>query len=42
MLTGFPRKIRAYDDRLRTLIDAIANAGTDRLTDAQARECYRC
>ncbi len=32
------RKVRAYHDRLRTLIDAMANAGSDSLTDAQARE----
>ncbi len=32
------RKIRAYHDRLRKLVGAIANAGSDRLTDAQARK----
>jgi DNA-binding response OmpR family regulator len=35
------RKIRAYHDRLRTLIGAIANAAADRLTEAQAREIGR-
>lgn len=32
------RKIRAYHDRLRKLVGAMANADADRLTDAQARE----
>ncbi len=32
------RKIRAYHGRLRKLVGAMANAGADRLTDAQARE----
>ena len=31
-------KIRAYHDRLRKLVGAMANAGAARLTDAQARE----
>ncbi len=35
------RKVRAYHNRLRTLIDAMANAGADRLTDAQACEVGR-
>ena len=35
------RKVRAYHDRLRTLIGAMANAGADRLTEAQAREVGR-
>ncbi len=32
------RKIRAYHDRLRKLVGAMANAGADGLTDAQALE----
>jgi hemerythrin-like domain-containing protein len=35
------RKVRAYHDRLRTLIGAMANAGADRLTEPQAREVGR-
>ena len=35
------RKVRAYHDRLRTLIGAMANAGSDRLTEPQAREVGR-
>jgi hypothetical protein len=35
------RKVRAYHDRLRTLIGAMASAGADRLTDTQAREMGR-
>jgi DNA-binding response OmpR family regulator len=31
------RKIRAYHSRLRKLVGAMANAGADRFTDAQAR-----
>ena len=35
------RKIRAYHDRLRTLIGAMANAGANRLNEVQAREVGR-
>jgi DNA-binding response OmpR family regulator len=35
------RKVRAYHDRLRSLIGAMANAGSDRLTEPQAREVGR-
>jgi len=35
------RKVRAYHDRLRTLIGAMAKAGSDRLTEPQAREVGR-
>lgn len=35
------RKVRAYHDRLRTLIDAMPKAGADRLNEAQAREVGR-
>jgi DNA-binding response OmpR family regulator len=34
-------KVRAYHDKLRTLIGAVANAGADPLTDAQACEVGR-
>jgi DNA-binding response OmpR family regulator len=34
-------RVRAYHDRLRTLIDAMANVGADRLADAEARELGR-
>ena len=32
------RRVRAFHDRLRTLIGAIADTGADRLTEAQARD----
>ena len=32
------RKVRAFHDRLRTLIGAIVDSGADRLTEAQARD----
>ena len=35
------QKVRAYHDRLRTLMGAMANVGADRLTNAQARELGR-
>jgi CheY-like chemotaxis protein len=35
------QKVRIYHDRLRTLIDAMANASAERLTDAQACELGR-
>ena len=35
------RKVRAYHDRLRTLIGAMANAGAKHLTEAQAHEVGR-
>jgi Hemerythrin HHE cation binding domain len=35
------RKVRECHDRLRTLIGAIANAGADRLAEAEARDAGR-
>lgn len=35
---GAARKVRAYHERLRTLVGAMANAGADDLTEPQARE----
>ncbi|MGA7871705.1 MAG: hemerythrin domain-containing protein [Candidatus Binatus sp.] len=35
------RKVRAYHDRLRTLVGALASAEAERLTDSQAREVGR-
>ena len=35
------RKVRVYHDRLRMLIDAMANVGADSITDTQAREVGR-
>jgi DNA-binding NarL/FixJ family response regulator len=35
------RKVRAYHDRLRTLVGAVTNAGAEHLTEAQAREVGR-
>ena len=35
------QKVRIYHERLRTLIDAMANAGTDHLTEAKTRELGR-
>ncbi len=35
------RRVRAYHDRLRTLIGAMADAGSDRLTEPEAREVGR-
>ncbi len=32
------RKVRAFHDRLRTLVGAIVDTGADRLTEAQARD----
>ena len=32
------RRVRAFHDRLRTLVGAIADTGADRLTEAQARD----
>ncbi|MFZ2064321.1 MAG: hemerythrin domain-containing protein [Candidatus Binatus sp.] len=38
---GAARKVRAYHERLRSLVGAMANADADRLTEVQAREVGR-
>jgi hemerythrin-like domain-containing protein len=35
------RKVRAYHDRLRTLVGTVTNAGAEHLSEAQAREVGR-